>query len=580
MTRTTQWAILLVVLFLIVSMVIVIGVLLTMSGGSVSWTPQKVLYVKLQGAVPELRSRDPLSELLTRDLVDFRDLLDALESAGTDDRIEEVLLDIRDVSMGWAQAEELREALFRLREQRKYATAYFETAGEMLGANGSYYVATACDEIVLAPPGDINLTGLMAETPFLRGMFEKLEITPQFGQRKEFKNAVNTFTEKGYTPAHRAATEALLDSIYDEMVTGIARGRGLTPERVRELIDGGPYTATEALESELVDRLAYHDELVTAVEERVEQFEPLIGIRRYLKGRRPHSSGGDKIAVIYGVGTIVRGPSQGDPLMGELMGSDTITAAFRKAQDDDDIVAVVFRVDSPGGSYVASDLIRHEVRRTRDADKPVVVSMGNLAASGGYFVSMQGDHIFANENTITGSIGVYSGKLVTRGFWNDKLGIRFGLIQRGENAEFMSSQVEWDKLARERMNKLLDRIYDDFVSKAAEGRGMAIDELEPLAHGRVWTGRDALARGLVDDIGGIDAALDKARELAGIPEDGRYRIVVLPEPRGLFQTFFQEQDEIGALPAATRRVLSLLGSLARAETEEGRLLDRSIPDIR
>ncbi len=580
MTRTTQWAILLVVLFLIVSMIIVIGILLAIGGGSVSWTPKKVLYVKLQGFVPELRSQDPVTELFAGDLVDFRDLLDGLERAGSDDGVEELLLDIRSVDLGMAQAEELREALFRFREQGKYSTAYFETAGEVLSASGSYYLATACDEIVLAPPGDINLTGLRAETPFLRGLFDKLEIIPQFDQRKEFKNAVNTFTQKGYTPAHREATEALLDSLYDEMVGGIARGRGLAPERVVELIDGGPYIATEALEKELVDRLAYRNELLGAIEERVEQFEPLIGIKRYLKGGRPHASGRQKIAVIYGVGAIVRGSSQSDPLMGDLMGSDTITAAFKRAREDDGVAAIVFRVDSPGGSYVASDLIRHEVRRTRDANKPVVVSMGNLAASGGYFVSMQADHIYANENTLTGSIGVYSGKLVTRDFWKEKLGIRFGLIQRGENAEFMSSQAEWDDRAEERMNTLLDRIYDDFVAKAAEGRGMAVDELEPLAHGRVWTGRDALARGLVDDIGGLDAALDKARDLAGIPEDARFQVVVLPEARGLLQSLFQQEEEIAAWPAAARKVLALVGSMARAESEELLLFDRSIPDIR
>lgn len=580
MRRSTRLAILLFVTVLVVFLGVLVVALSALSGAGPSWSHDPVLYVRLTGEIPEQRSRDPISELMSKGQVDFRDVVDAIERARTDDNIEGLLLDIRGSGLGWAQLEELRGVIERFGAgDEKWSTAFFETAGEFGGASGAYYLATACDTVVLAPPGDIWLTGLAAEMPFLRGALEKLEVTPEFGQRKEYKNAVNQFTEKSFTDAHREAMDAILDSLFDEMVRGVAAGRGLTGERVRELIDTAPHIAEEALAAGLVDRLAYRDELMLDIEERVETEDPLIGVKRYLRGGRPHDSGSAKIALIYGVGAIMRGSSGQDLLAGNVMGSDTVAKAFRRAREQDDVAAVVFRVDSPGGSYVASDLIRRELALTREAGKPVVVSMGNYAASGGYFVSMQADRIFASENTLTGSIGVYMGKFVTREMWNDKLGIRFGELKRGENADFMSGLNSWDPQARERVDALLDRIYVDFVSKAAEGRSIDYDELERLARGRVWTGRDARDRGLVDEIGGLHDALDEARELAGLAEDADYEILALPEPPGALEALFGRNREVFAIPAELRPLVEQLAEFA-PKTGERYLFAPGLPRIR
>ncbi len=580
MSRSARWFLIAAVLFLIVALVAVILVLSTFSGG-LGITPQKerVLVIRLDQAVPEVRPQDPLSQLLGGDTADFREILDALEKARTDDRIEGLLVDSRGGTLGAAQSEELRAAIHRFRESgEKWSIAYFETAGEFGGATSAYYVATACEEIVLAPPGDLWLTGLSVESPFLRGMFDKLEIEPQFGQRKEFKNAANMYTHASFTKAHKEALDALLDAIYGEIVTAVATGREMTPERVRELIDGAPYIAPEALEAGLVDRLAYWDELVDDVEERTGKERPFIGVKRYIARKRPHASGKHRIALIYGVGAVVRGESGSDPLAGDVMGSDTLTRALREARENDAIDAVVLRVDSPGGSYVASDLIRREVVLTK-AEKPVVVSMGNVAASGGYFVAMQADRIFADENTITGSIGVLFGKLVTRQFWNDKTGISFGTLKRGRNADFMSSQSGWDARAQERVDTLLDRIYEDFVGKAAEGRSMTYDDLEPLAHGRVWAGSDARELGLIDEIGGLTDAIDAARQMAGIEDDAAFRIVVLPKPPTLLESLGQKRETLTTLTPEMREAILALRAVVEADREHV-LLDPSIPTIR
>ncbi|RMG45828.1 MAG: signal peptide peptidase SppA [Acidobacteria bacterium] len=552
--------------------------LLLAGGGELPWVRHPVLHIDLDGPVVEIAPRDPIAEMLGRRRLSMRDLLDGLEKASEDHAIEGLLLDIGSPSLGWAQIEELREAIRRFRENGKWATAYLDTAGELGGGNGIYLLATACDRIVLAPPGDVGLTGLRIETPFVRGLLDKLGVEPQFGQRKEFKNAVNVFTSRDYTPAHREATERLLDSLFASLVEGVASGRGLTPERVRELIDGGPYTSAEALEAGLVDEVAYRDEVLAKIESDTGSDDPLVPLQRYLRSGRPHAAGGHKIAVVYAVGQIALGRSRKLPTGLRVMGSETMTRALRRAREDRSVEAVVLRVDSPGGSYVASDLIRREVELTK-REKPVIVSMGNVAASGGYFISMHADRILADTDTLTGSIGVYAGKFVTRRFWRDKLGINFGGIQRGANAEMMSSQEPFDERARARLEALLDRIYDDFVTKAAEGRGMTPEELEPLARGRVWTGRDALERGLVDEIGGLQRAIAVAAERAGIPEGAAIAIEVLPRPQTFLEALLDGNDDtLAALPAGAREALDEL--VFATEPGERWLFDPDLPRVR
>lgn len=592
MTAAGRWAIVLVVAFVVLSVVATSVLLWSLSG--TSWTQgERILHLRLDGSIPEIVAHDPLTKALGQDATDLRDILDALERARTDRGIKGVLVEIGQPELGWAQNEEVRAALVRLRETNKFTWAYMETAGEFSGGNGAYMLAAACEKIFLSPPGDVGVTGLRVETPFVRGLLDKLGVVPQFAQRKEFKNAANTYTEKEYTPAHREATGRLIRSLFEDMVAAIADGRKLTPARVRELVSSGPFTGPEALERGLVDELVYRDEVIERVEAEASEKKSLVGVEAYLREGRPNDRGAERIALVYGVGGVNRGRSGSSPLSGDVMGSDTIVRALRTAREDRRVAAVVFRVDSPGGSYVASDLIRREVELTKKV-KPVIVSMGNLAASGGYFVSMQANRILAGSGTITGSIGVFGGKLVTRDMWKDKLGVTFGPLQEGDNADFWSSQNEYTARGWERMNAGMDRIYADFTQKAAAGRGMPIEQLEPLAHGRVWSGRDALERKLVDEIGGLREAIEIARREGKIDEGDRFEVIVLPRPTGILESFLGDKEEaslqaalaaqqIGAvtrgLPREARDVVRALSILGMADRDYA-LLAPSIPVIR
>ncbi|MDQ7086923.1 MAG: signal peptide peptidase SppA [Acidobacteriota bacterium] len=486
-------------------------------------------------------------------------MLEGIDQARKDPKIQGLLVEV-DSAPGWAQAEELRKAIEAFSADGKWSVAFTENAGSA----GAYLLATACQEVVLAPPGEVGLYGLRAETPFLRGLFDKLHILPQMAQRKEFKNAADVYMRRDYSPAHRQAMNSLLGAIFGDLVDSIAGARGLTPERVRELVDQGPFLANEALEASLVDRLAYKDEVLSSIRARVGRDKPFIRVEDYIRRHRAHRSRGAGIALIYAVGTIARGESEQRPLGDTMMGSKTIIRALREAREDDSIKAVVLRIDSPGGSYVASDLMRREIVLTRQK-KPVIASMGNVAASGGYFIAMQTDHILADRATITGSIGVLSGKLVTGRFWDDITGIHFSGIQIGENADMYSSLEPFDEQGWKRLNAILDAIYADFVGKAAEGRSMTYDQLEPLAHGRVWTGSQAFERGLVDEIGGLGRALEIAAERGGFAEGQSYRLLVLPRPPGFFDMLRQRRGLVLAseLPASLTdlaRVMRLLQS--------------------
>ncbi|HZA50379.1 MAG TPA: signal peptide peptidase SppA, partial [Myxococcaceae bacterium] len=302
----------------------------------------------------------------------------------------------------------------------------------------------------------------------------------------------------------------------------------------------------EALEAKLVDGVAYRDEVYAKVKEGWGRGGELLYLHRYLeRAGRPHRQGRHTLALVYGVGAVVRGQSEIDPLSGGTsMGSDTVAAALRAAAEDEEVKAIVFRVDSPGGSYVASDTIRREVARAREKGKPVVVSMGGVAASGGYFVSMDADRIVAQPGTLTGSIGVYAGKFVTTGLW-EKLGINWDTIAYGRNATLFSTDQEFSPEQRAKLEAVLDRIYRDFTARAAEGRKLPLEKLESVARGRVWTGEDAKEHGLVDVLGGFSAALATARELANVPPDAAVRVRVFPHPRRSIEALlaaFAEDD--------------------------------------
>jgi protease IV len=504
-----------------------------------------ILEVNLETSIDEDASSDPFLRL-GRTTPVLRDMVDALEKARTDERVSGLIARMGAAPISMAQAQELRDAIAAFRAKKKFAVAFSETYGEFSAANGAYYLATAFDEIWLQPSGDVGLTGLMAEGMFLRGSFDKLGIVPRMDHRYEFKSAMEQYTEKKFTPAAREATGRVIESMFSQMVKGIAQGRKLQEAEVKSLIDRGPYLGKEAVDAKLVDGIAYRDEVFAKVKEKAGKDAQFLYLQKYLdRAGRPHQKG-PVVALIYGLGPVVRGKSSVDPLSADTsMGSETVAAAFRDAINDKSVKAILFRVDSPGGSYVASDTIWRETVRAKKAGKPVIVSMSSVAGSGGYFVAMAADKIVAQPATITGSIGVLGGKLLTNGLW-DKLGISWDEIHTSQNARMFSSTSDYSKEEWARFQTWLDRVYQDFTSKVAEGRKLPKEKVLEIAKGRIWSGEDAKARGLVDELGGYPTALKLVKQAIQLKESDDITLRVFPKKKTTFEALMARlgnQDE-------------------------------------
>lgn len=488
-------------------------------------SPPLVLELDLTSEVLEHVPPDPLGQLLARRRLGVRDLVDKLADAARDPGVAALVAKVGPTATGLARVQEVRAAVRAFRDAGKPTVAWAESFGEFSPGTVPYYLASAFEEIWLQPSGDVVLTGIALEARFLRGAFDKAGITPQFGQRHEYKNAADTLLQTGFTPAHREALSGLASSVADEIVAGVAAARRLSESQVRALVDRAPLSAAEARDSGLVDAIGYRDEAYAALRQRIgsparlrylarySRSDPKAAARRFVHDMRR----GGVIGLVHAVGPVRSGRSGRSPLQGTSMGSDSVCAALRVARRDDRVKAVVLRVDSPGGSYVASDAIWREVGQVRAAGKPVVVSMGDVAASGGYFVAMGADTIVAQPSTITGSIGVLAGKAVVDGLL-DRVGIGHDDVAVGERARLHSSTHAFTDADWKALDAWLDRVYDDFVAKVAVGRGMNRAAVHEVARGRVWTGEQARERGLVDELGGLARAVQLARQAAGLPE--------------------------------------------------------------
>jgi protease IV len=482
-----------------------------------------ILELDLTDGVMETRPSDPLSAIMTRHQATITDLLAGLRAARTDDRVKGLIVTLGGRPIGLGVVQELREAIIRFRNAGKPAWAWAETFGEFSAGNVPYYLATAFDMVYLQPSGDLGLTGLAVERVFLRGTLDKLGISMQVGARHEYKSAPEQLTEKGFTGPSREATERVAQSVTEQITNAIAERRGITEQDAQRLVNLGPYLADQALAAGLVDALGYRDEAYAGLRKQVGTEPMLLYVGRYqrmrdlanrakqLAGPRPAT-----VALIQATGAIRRGRNGRSPLTGTSMGSDSMTAALRAAIADDHIKAIVLRVNSPGGSYVASDSIWREVVRARNAGKPVVVSMSDVAASGGYFISMAADAIVAQPGTLTGSIGVFSGKPVL-GEALGKAGVSTDSIVLGDHAAMFSTTKPFTSDEWRIVDAWLDHIYADFTGKVATGRGLSPVRVHELARGRVWTGADALERKLVDELGGVEEAATIARRRAGLP---------------------------------------------------------------
>jgi protease IV len=530
---------------------------------------QVILELNLEDGLVEHVPDDPFAGAFARRQLVVRDVVEALHSAADDRRVLGLVARVGSGGIGVARAEEIRDAVLAFRRSGKPAVLFSETFGEFGPGVGGYYLATAFDSIYLQPSGDLGLTGLLSQSPFLAGTLEQLDVRATVSQRHEYKSAGEMLTERGFTEPAREAVTGVLQSIYTQIAGAIAETRGLTLEQARQRIDNGPYFGEEAVRAGLVDRLAYRDEVYDSLRARVGGDPSFLYVQRYLqRAGRPHTRG-QRVALIYGVGNVTRGASEFDPLSGgSSMGAETVARAFRDAVEDDRVRAIVFRIDSPGGSYVASDAIWRETVRARAAGKPVIASMGNVAGSGGYFVAMAADRILAQPSTITGSIGVVATSLATRDFFN-RFGVSWDTVQVGGNATMWSGIYEQSPEERQRMEQNLDRIYADFTQKVAQGRGMTPTQVHEVARGRIWSGADALRLGLVDELGGLDAALRAAREAAGLAPDAPITLQVYPERRPfLLQLMDRGRDNsyptrYDAIAERTLRALRPVARLAR-----------------
>lgn len=542
-----------------------------------------VLVLKVGGGLPDYVAEDPMNRLLGRDERSLTSLLTQLRKAKADKRVRGVLVELDMTGAGWGKAEEIRDAIKDFRASGKPAYAYME-----YGANKEYYIATACDRIFVAPIGDLAIVGLAADVMSLGGSLEKLGIKADFYQIGKYKTAPEQYTRKEMSEANREVLNAVLDDFYGRFVRTIAESRGKSPEDVRALIDNAPLNSGEAKAAGLIDDAKYRDEVEEELKKR-------LGYKDDEKLRKVSDSdyrrveldtvglgGGERIAIIYATGPIMSGSSSdGGPFGEPVVGSDTVAKALMDARDDKNIKAVVLRVDSPGGTSYASDIIWHAVEAAKQK-KPVVVSMGDVAASGGYYVSMTANKIVAEPSTITGSIGVFAGKPVLKGFY-DWIGVNNEYVTRGKNAAMYRETEPFTDEERKKFESMLNSFYwDDFLPKVAQGRGKDREYIHSIAQGRVWTGTQAKERGLVDEFGGLDRAVEIAKQLANIPADKNVRRVVLPAPRSFFERLFgggsdettvrveqQQSAVVQSLPEDVRRslrYLSLFERVRRGET--------------
>lgn len=553
--------------------------------GRPSVPDNSVLVINVSGNLPDHTVDDPLAQAFGMgEPRSFSNMLLQLKMAKADARIGAVLLDINFPGIGWGKADELREAIKDFRTSGKPIYSFME-----LGMNKEYYIASAAEKVFLTPAGDIYINGLAANAMFYRGSLDKLGVEPDFIKIGKYKNAPDQYMRKDMSDEQREVLNAILDNYYGNIVNAISTDRKKTPEDVKAIIDGAPYHAKQALELGLIDGASYRDQVYDELKNRLgykaEDELRTISDTSY-KDVSPESlnlNKGERIAVVYGSGAINVGKSQNSPLGGEMMGSDTMVQAINSAAKDDSIKAIVLRVDSPGGSALASDLMWHAIEEAKKK-KPVVVSMADVAASGGYYISCNANRIVAMPNTITGSIGVFMGKPNVKGLY-DWLGVSNEYVLRGKNAGIFRETENWTPEERAKMENQTNIIYyDDFVPKVAAGRNKSAEEVNNLGQGRVWTGVQAKENGLIDDFGGLDKAVAIAKELAGIPAENEVKRVAFPKEKTLLETLFDrsgsvESEEIAAqraivksLPEDAQRALRFAEMLDRMSNGEAMLI--------
>lgn len=575
MTRGSKIA--LIIVGLLAVFVLLMGLVVAVAVMSLGDEPEvpsnSVLVLNVEGSLPDYTNSDEFSSrLFGGETNSLSNLLLQLRKAKADKRVGAVLLDVRMLGGGWAKADEIREAIADFRKSGKPIYAYME-----FGADKEYYVASAAERIYVPPIGDLFVNGLAAESMHFKGSFDKLGIYWDSYQIAEYKTSPESFTREDMSEGEREQLNSILDEIFNRYVGQVAEARRKSVEDVRALIDTAPHNAPAALEAGLIDGALYREEVESELKKRLgyKEDEKLRKVSAAEYRRVPATSlglnQGEAIAVVFASGPIEPGRSNDGSFGGDqTVGSDTVVKAINDARDNREVKAIVLRVDSPGGVTYPSDLIWKAVEEAKKK-KPVVISMGDLAASGGYYISMGANRIVAEPLTLTGSIGVYAYKPVVKGFY-DWVGVSSEYVMRGKNSGMYRETEKFTQEEREKFEGSMRNFYwNQFLPKVAEGRKLQnVEAAHEVARGRVWTGAQGKEKGLVDEFGGLDRAVEVAKELAKIPADKGVRRVVYPAPRTLFQQLLGGGDEqdaasiraeqqrvafINSMPAEMRPVL-------------------------
>ena len=574
-------------IFVAIVIVAIIGLFLFAESVGRRQVPENsVLVLNISGNLPDYAPEDQFARALGfAQKQSFTSLLTQLRKAKADKRIGGVLLEIKFPDIGWGKAFELREAVADLRSSGKPVYAFME-----LGSNREYYIATAADKIFLPPPGDLYVNGFAAEAMFFKGSLDKLGIEAEVIQiGPKYKNAPDQYTRKEMGEGQREVINAILDEYFAKYTAAIAESRKKSVEDVKAIIDNAPYSAPQAKELGLIDNAIYRDQVL-------DEFGKVLGYKegekvRITKGGQYRDvtsdslglNQGERVAVVFASGPINSGKSNDGTFGSPTVGSDTVVQAINDAAEDQSIKAIVLRVDSPGGSALASDLIWKAIEDAK-AKKPVVVSMADVAASGGYYISCNANKIVAEPTSITGSIGVFGGKPVVKGLY-DWLGITNEYILRGKNAGIFRETEKWTADERRKMEEQISNIYyNNFIPKVAKGRNMDPEKVDAIGQGRVWTAAQAKQNGLIDAFGGLETAISIAKELAGLPADKDVRRVVFPAPKPFFESLLADQDSselrraemraafIESLPEGARKAFRFVGSFSDLERGDALLI--------
>lgn len=574
------------ILFLFLIAAVIGLVLIADSLGRPSVADNSVLILNVSGDLPDYVPEEPIAKALgVGQTQSFTGLMTQLRKAKVDSRIGAVVLDINFPGIGWGKADELRDAIKEFRTSGKPVYAYME-----LGTNREYYIATAADKVFLPPSGDLWINGFAAEAMFYKGSLDKLGIEAEVIQiGPKYKNAPDQYTRKEMGEGQAEVINAVLDEYYGRFTNAIAEARKKSPEDVKAMIDTAPFNAVQAKEQGLIDEAFYQEQVYDELKSRLgyKTDDKLRTIRggeyREIASDSLGLNNGERVAVIYASGAINVGSSNDSPFGGSMVGSDTVVKAINDAAADNSIKAIVLRIDSPGGSALASDLMWYALENAK-AKKPVVVSMSDVAASGGYYIACNANKIVAQPSTITGSIGVFMGKPIVKGLY-DWLGITNQYVMRGKNSGIFRETEKWTPEERAKMVEQTNNIYfNNFIPKVAKGRNMTDEQANTIGQGRVWTGTQAKQNGLIDEFGGLEKAVEIAKQLANLPADKDVRRVIFPEPRPFFETLFGSEESTqtseqkaqkalaDALPADARKVLRYAELFDRMKRGEAMLM--------